>query len=76
MESRTIKRKRCNKIKENVIEESHAVVMNSAKLVDEIQAANEDFVEYFKSMGDRHSELISQAMGINEQYGKVLVFFP
>ena len=43
--------------------------MNSAKLVDEIQAANEDFVEYLKSMGDRHSELISQAMGINEQYG-------
>ncbi|KAL1809521.1 hypothetical protein ACET3Z_026511 [Daucus carota] len=69
MESRTVKRKRCNKIKENVIEESHALVMNSAKLVDEIQAANEDFVEYFKSMGDRHSELISQAMGINEQYG-------
>ncbi|KAL1809526.1 hypothetical protein ACET3Z_026516 [Daucus carota] len=46
--------------------------MNSAKLVDEIQAANEDFVEYLKSMGDRHSELISQAMGINEQYGSIL----
>ena len=69
MESRAAKRKRCNKIKENVVEENHALVMNSAKLVNEIQAANEDFGEYFKCMGDRHSELISQAMGINEQYG-------
>ena len=46
-----------------------------AKFVNEIQAANEDFIEYFKSMGDKHSELISHAIGINEQYGWLLVYF-
>ncbi|KAL1811303.1 hypothetical protein ACET3Z_021368 [Daucus carota] len=68
MESRTAKRKRCNEIRDNVVDETHALVLNSANLVNEIQTANEDFAKYYKTMSEKHSELISQAMGINEQY--------
>lgn len=69
MESRIAKRKRCNDIKENVIDETHSLVLNSAKLVDEIQSTNEEFSQYYNNMSDKHSEILSQAMGINEQYG-------
>ena len=69
MESRTAKRKRCNAIKDNVVDETHALVMNSAQLVSVIQNTNEELAEYYKTMIERHNELICQAMGINEQYG-------
>lgn len=69
MASRNAKRKRCNEIKASVVEDTHELLINSAKFVSEIQAANEDFVEFYKSMADRQSELLSQALGINEQYG-------
>ncbi|KAL1831215.1 hypothetical protein ACET3Z_000866 [Daucus carota] len=45
MESRTAKRKRCNEIKDNVVDETHALVMDSAKLVSDIQNTNEELAE-------------------------------
>ena len=62
-------------MKDNVVDETHALVMKSAKLVSDIQNTNEELAEYYRTMIERHNEVICQAMGINEQYGYVLIKF-
>ena len=69
MESRTAKRRRCNEIKDLIVDETHTLVMNAEKMVNDIQTTKDDLAQYYNSLSDKQSELISQAMGINEQYG-------
>lgn len=68
MESRDSKRKRTVDLKNTLVAQLYDLNNVSFKLTEDLNTANEVFVQLFKSIGERQSEIYASSIGVNEQY--------
>ncbi|KAL1808434.1 hypothetical protein ACET3Z_025424 [Daucus carota] len=65
------KRKRFQDIKNTIVDEIYNLVIASNAFVTEVESTSEQFSGIFQDMEKRQSELIHQAVLINEKYGSI-----
>ncbi|WOG82394.1 hypothetical protein DCAR_0101558 [Daucus carota subsp. sativus] len=65
------KRKRYEDMKNNVVDEIYNLVIASDAFVTDVETATEELSSIFQNMEKRQSELIKQAVLINERYGSI-----
>lgn len=68
MESRGSKRKRSADITNTLVAELYTLNNDSFNLTEELNTAKEDFVQLFKTIGERQSEIYARAVAVDEQY--------
>lgn len=68
MASRSAKRKRADDVKNMLVPALHELTNVSFRFNEELDSVNDHFVQMFKSMGERQSEMYAQSVGIDEKY--------
>lgn len=68
MESRGTKRKWPADVKNTLVARLYDLNNDSFNLTEGLNNANEDFVQVFKSIGERQSEIYVRSVGVDEQY--------
>lgn len=68
MASRSAKRKRPDDVKNMLVPALHELTNVSFRFNEELDSVNDHFVQMFKSMGERQSEMYAQSVGIDEKY--------
>lgn len=68
MESSGRKRKQAADVKNTLVARLYDLNNDSFNLTEGLNTAHEDFVQVFKSIGERHSEIYARSVGVDEQY--------
>lgn len=62
------KRKRSSDVKQAMVAQLYHLNNDSFNLTEGVIAAKEDFMQMFKSIGERQSEIYARSVGVDEQY--------
>lgn len=68
MESRGAKRKRPADVKNTLVSQVYELNNESFKLTEELENANDNFVQVFRSVGERQSEIYAKSVAVDQQY--------
>lgn len=68
MEARGSKRKRTGDVKSTLVTELYDLNNDSFNLTEDLNDANDHFVQLFKSIGERQSEIYAKSIGVDERY--------